>query len=394
MLGCRPFWRAGVSHSLYHDCQAQGQDHASSSATRKPRPIAAKRDRNRPSAEAKLAELKRRLLEIGDLTRRGCRARLGPGHVHAQGRGGRAGQARRDLEPAGAREVHRPGARQAARRPCASCRAPALRQRRCEPHPHRAPRLRQGDQGAGRVRRPLERVRLRLLRCLDARASGQRFRHHASAAREGTRLQPPIRRLLRALQAHRRPADRRPRRGHDDGVGAGAVQGAARSPGADRARHRRAAAGRRQLPARLVSGGGADGVRPRRHQALRLRPRPRAARQDAPSVLHASSRPATCASPRACAATISARRCSRPCTRPATRSTSRASAPSWRARRWARAPPPACTRASRGCGRTWSAAAAASGSISIRSCALPSRTSSSACRSRRSTAPSTRSSAR
>ena len=35
------------------------------------------------------------------------------------------------------------------------------------------------------------------------------------------------------------------------------------------------------------------------------------------------------------------------------------------ARRWDRAPRPACTRASRGCGRTWSGAAAASGSISI-----------------------------
>ena len=262
------------------------------------------------------------------------------------------------------------------------------------PRPHRAPRLRQGDQGAGRVRRPLERVRLRLLRCLDARAPGQRLRHHAPAARKGARLQPPIRQLFRALQAHRRPADRRPRRGHDDGLGAGAVQGAARRPGADRARHRRAGAGGRQLPARLVSGGGADGVRPRRHQALRLRPRPRAARQDAPSVLHAGFRPATCASPRACAATISARRCSRPCTRRATRSTSRASAPIWMARRWARARPPACTRASRGFGRTWSGAAAASGSISIRSCALPSRASSSACRWRRSTAPSTRSSGR
>ena len=45
------------------------------------------------------------------------------------------------------------------------------------------------------------------------------------------------------------------------------------------------------------------------------------------------------------------------------------------------APRPACTRASRGCGRTWSAAAAASGSISIRSCSRPSPTSSAACRS-------------
>ena len=44
-------------------------------------------------------------------------------------------------------------------------------------------------------------------------------------------------------------------------------------------------------------------------------------------------RRATCASPRACARTISAMRCSRRCTRPATRSTSRASIRRSRARR-------------------------------------------------------------
>ena len=285
MLGCRPFRRAGASHSLYHNRQAQGQDQGRqrgekcqgrSGQAGPQSPIGGDQARG---AQAPPARDRR-------FERRGCRAQLGPGHVHAEGRGGRAGQAGRDLEPAGAREAHRSGTRQAARRPRAPCRAPALRLRRCEPRARRAPRLRQGDQGAGRVRRPLERVRLDLLRCLDAGAPGQRLRHHAPAARAGARLQPPIRRLLRALQAHRRPADRRARRGHDDGLGAGAVQGAARRAGADRARHRRAAAGRRRLPARHVSGGGADGVRPRRHQALRLRPRPRPARQDAPSLLH------------------------------------------------------------------------------------------------------------
>ena len=56
--------------------------------------------------------------------------------------------------------------------------------------------------------------------------------------------------------------------------------------------------------------------------------------------------------------------------------------------------PPACTKASRGCGRTWSRAARASGGTSIRSCRRSSRTSSAACRSRRSIAPSTRCRAR
>ena len=49
--------------------------------------------------------------------------------------------------------------------------------------------------------------------------------------------------------------------------------------------------------------------------------------------------------------------------------TSRASRPRSTARRSAPAPRRACMKASRGCGRTWSAAAAASGSISIRYCA-------------------------
>ena len=70
--------------------------------------------------------------------------------------------------------------------------------------------------------------------------------------------------------------------------------------------------------------------------------------------------------------------CSRPSTRPATRFTSRASPPGSTAARSATGHRRACTRASRGCGKTWSAAAAASGSISSRCCRTPSPTRSAA----------------
>ena len=61
-----------------------------------------------------------------------------------------------------------------------------------------------------------------------------------------------------------------------------------------------------------------------------------------------------------------------------------------RARRWPAAHRRACTRASRGCGRTSSAAAGASGSTSTPSSSRFSRNSWARCRSTRSTAPSTR----
>ena len=41
---------------------------------------------NRKSTELKLVELKCRLLEISDLDAAGSRARLGPGHLYAEGR--------------------------------------------------------------------------------------------------------------------------------------------------------------------------------------------------------------------------------------------------------------------------------------------------------------------
>ena len=67
--------------------------------------------------------------------------------------------------------------------------------------------------------------------------------------------------------------------------------------------------------------------------------------------------------------------CSPPSTSRATRCTSKASTRPSRARRWAGAPPPASTRASRGCGRTWWAAAGPSGAISSPNCRPYSRSS-------------------
>jgi Zn-dependent M32 family carboxypeptidase len=92
--------------------------------------------------------------------------------------------------------------------------------------------------------------------------------------------------------------------------------------------------------------------------------------------------------------TTSAKRCSLRCTRPGMRSMNRVSTRAMAARRSTRARRRACTRASRGCGRTWSAAAADSGRISIRLRARRSPISSARCRSRRSIGPSTRWSAR
>ncbi len=83
-----------------------------------------------------------------------------------------------------------------------------------------------------------------------------------------------------------RSADRRRRSGHDHGVDPEAVRGAAARAGADRARDRRPAGGRRSLPAQHLRRGGAAFVQSRCRLASWLRPQSRAARQDAPSVLH------------------------------------------------------------------------------------------------------------
>ena len=159
-------------------------------------------------------------------------------------------------------------------------------------------------------------------------------------------------------------------------VRARAVRRAARAPGADRAGDHRAA--RRPTTRCLRQPAPEDdqlGVRPRGDPALRLRLRARPAGPDAPSVHdqvlarrrahhHARARER----PHRRAVQHAARVRSRACT-------SRASAWSSRARRSPTAPRPACTRASRACGRTWSAAAAASGSTSTRSCSGASRSS-------------------
>ena len=214
-----------------------------------------------------------------------------------------------------------------------------------------------------------ERARLGLLRCLDAGAAGQRLRHHAAVSREDARLSREYRRLLRALRAHRRSADRRRRRGHDDGRRSARcspscarelvpiVRAIAEQPLADDSCLR----GDFPEAAQLAFGLDVD-------RALRLRLRARPAGQDASSLLHQ----------------VLARRCAHHHARARERhrrgavldpARGRPRAVRAGRRRRARghaarlaAPRPACTRASRGCGRTWSAAAAASGSTSIRSC--------------------------
>ena len=100
-------------------------------------------------------------------------------------------------------------------------------------------------------------------------------------------LQPRICRLLRAVCACRRSADRRLRRGHDHRIGPGAVRRAAPRAGAAGAARSAIRPPATTLPARRPS--------PKPAQlafsldvvaAARLRFRPRPARQDPPSVLH------------------------------------------------------------------------------------------------------------
>ena len=205
--------------------------------------------------------------------------------------------------------------------------------RRRKPDPRRAARLREGDQGAGRLCRARERARRRLLRCLDARTAGERFRHDAAVSGKDARSEPRIRRLLRALRAYRRSADRRCRRRHDHGLGPRALRRAAARACADGAGDLRSAAGRRLLPARRVRRGGAVRFRPRSSPSASATTS-RAAASIRRIIRSApNSRSATCASPPASTRTTSAMRCSRRCTRPATRCTSRASAPRSKARR-------------------------------------------------------------
>ena len=77
-----------------------GKTRAGSSTAAKPRAATAKAPRNRQPAEAKLAELKHRLLEIDDLVASRGGARLGPCDIHAERRGFRPGTAGRDVEQA------------------------------------------------------------------------------------------------------------------------------------------------------------------------------------------------------------------------------------------------------------------------------------------------------
>ena len=163
-----------------------------------------------------------------------------------------------------------------------------------------------------------------------------------------------------------------------------------------RARDRRAAAGRRPLPARRFDEARAARFRPRSvARADRLRPRSRPPRQDPSSVLHqVLDRRRAHHHPRV-RGRHRRRRCSRPCTRPAMRSTSRASMPALEGTplgtrhfiRRAREPVAAVGERGRPQPRVL-------GALLIRSCSGRFRTSSARCRSTPSIAPSTRSSAR
>ena len=262
-----------------------------------------------------------------------------------------------------------------------------------EPDPRRAARLRAGGQGAGRVRRPLERAWLGLLRGLDARAARQRLRRDAALAREDARPQPPVRRLLPALRAHRRSADRRRRRGHDAATVRALfaelraqlvpiVRAIAAQPPADdsclrSSLPRSAAAGLRPRRRRRFGYDFERGRQDKTHHPFctkfasgDVRITTRVRENDLGEALFATLHEAGHALyEQGIDAGLEG-------------------TPLGRGHR------PASTRASRGCGRTWSGAAAASGSTSIRALrqAFPGQLA--RCRWRPSTAPSTRSSAR
>ena len=168
------------------------------------------------TAETSLAELRHRLLEISDLER--AAAVLDWDQATYMPSGGAEARARQGatLEPAGAREIRRSGAR------------PALDA--LEPHAESL----SGDSDAASlirvarrdfekaIRVPAEYVARasaagsRLLRCLDPGKAGERLCRHAAL--------PASRRSISAGEyagffapcaAHRRPADRRHRRRHD-----------------------------------------------------------------------------------------------------------------------------------------------------------------------------------
>ena len=221
-------------------------------------------------------------------------------------------------------------------------------------------------------------LRLRLLRRLDAGAAGQRLRHHASAA--ASRRSTSAAQYADFFAPYEHIADPLID-GPDEGMTTASVRALFAELRAALVPIVRAIT--EQPPA---DDGCLHGAFPEAAQlafGLAVDPSASATTSSAAGTTRRtirsapSSRPATCASPRACATTTSSE---------ALFSTLHeaghalyeqgvdADARGHAAR--LRAPRPACTRASRGCGRTWSAAAAASGSTSIPRCARPSRSSS------------------
>ena len=383
----------GPHQRTAHDGEGDDRGRLKPGAPRPPAPT-----RHGESRMKALDDLKLRLLEVDDLNHAAALLRwdqttyMPPGGAPARGR------QIATLQPARAREVHR-------RRESAGCSTQAE----------------QGDRvAAARLRRGLARARRRAgayeqsvripaalvsefnehaaddLPGVDGGPPGERLRRRAPAAREDARPEPPHGELLPRLRAHRRPAHRR--RGlrhegaHDRAPLFARPARAARAASCARSRRSR----RPTTPAckQFAPEAAAARVRARGDQAATATTSSAAARTRRTTRSRPSSRSATCASRRACARTTSPTRCSRRCTRAATRSTSRASAARSRARRSRAARRRACTRASRACGRTSSAAAAASGSTSTRAAGgVPDAARRRAAR-RRSTARSTRSSAR
>ena len=136
-------------------------------------------------------------------------ARVGPARDDAAARSACTGRDARDGRPHPAHEVHRSGARNAARRPPRLGRAAGLRLLRGQPHPRHGARLAEGEPRSRRASgRAYARVRARL-RGLGRRAQEQRLRVvPAVPAREHRPVQA-LRRVLRARRrAVRHPARR------------------------------------------------------------------------------------------------------------------------------------------------------------------------------------------
>ena len=210
----------------------------------------------------------------------------------------------------------------------------------------RRARGRDGPRRRGRARR------------LDAGARGQRLRTLRAVPGAQHRAAPALQRVLPRGRAPLRPAARRLRAGHDHGRGARGAAPAARRPRAARGlgpRHRRQpAAGRPVRRGRPARAAGHRAARDRRRRGA-VAPR----RGDPP--VRGDDRHDGRAPDHALRRGRHGLALLRRCTSSGTASTSTRSTPPWSARRSPAAPRAPGTSRRAGCGRTWSAARAASG---------------------------------